>query len=119
MSEHIRNNTDISDEVKDFVCKLVEMDPEQRPSAREALKHHWFKKEDWAETTHLETTQEHLALRKIRKQTYFDEFQTAENFSMEQLSKEILRFGLDKSLKPKIKLNNSMIFKQNSYSEDQ
>ena len=33
---------DISQDAKDFVKSLLQMDPKQRPTADEALSHHWL-----------------------------------------------------------------------------
>ena len=37
-------NTDVSDEAKDLIDKLLQVDPEKRISAEEALQHKWFDK---------------------------------------------------------------------------
>ena len=43
-NKNSRKLLDVSEEVRDLIDKLLEKDPEKRPSAKEALEHPWFKK---------------------------------------------------------------------------
>ena len=47
---------DISEAAKDFVCQLLQKDPDDRLSAEEALKHHWLKEQlEDEETIHVKS----------------------------------------------------------------
>lgn len=106
IAELLNQHDNISEEVKCLVLQLVNINPVDRLSANEALKHRWFTKTDWESTQQLDTTQENLAKRKFLKEMQPEEFHKAENFSMTQVSKEIVKNGLEK---PKMKKQNSMM----------
>lgn len=86
----------ISEEAKDLVCTLVRIDPNHRPTAREALDHKWFtKKFGHKEAVKLGSAQKNLEKRRLLKQSNHDDFIKQEGVSMSQLTKELLRYGLD------------------------
>lgn len=90
----ISSNDSISSEVKDLLANLVRLDPEARLSASDALKHSWFDKH-FSEHSHLGSAQENMAKRKLLKQNDPDHYYKEEGFSMQNVTKEILRYGLE------------------------
>lgn len=107
--EFLEEHDEISDEVKDLVMMMVRMDPTQRPSCSEALEHEWFSKNDFNPQMVLENTKSRLVVRQAKKEADPEEFRQKENLNMSQLSKEILRFGID-SLEGKVTNLKSVMY---------
>ena len=80
--EFLEEHDEISNEVKDLVMMMVRMDPAQRPSCEEALKHEWFQKNDFNPQMVLENTKSRLVVRQAKKEADPEEFRQKENLNM-------------------------------------
>jgi serine/threonine protein kinase len=41
----------VSKDVKELICKMLDISPQVRPTAKEVLEHSWFKKTDFDQAT--------------------------------------------------------------------
>lgn len=81
--------------MKDLVCSLIRIKPNERPTAKEALQHKWFNKKFGGDDEQkLGSAIQKLQERKNLKLTNPEMFNSKEGISMTQLTKEILRYGL-------------------------
>ena len=77
-----------------MVCQLCLNDPDKRLSAKQALKHDFFKL-DLSEDNNLDAARERMIIRKETKVYNPQAYKNFEGLSLSKLNNELLRFGLD------------------------